>query len=93
MSKAVVGIEYCQKCRFVLRASWIAQELLFTFGDVLQAVSLVPSGGGVFRVTVDDEVVWDRDIEGAFPDSKELKQRIRDVVAPEFDLGHSDVKK
>lgn len=93
MTKPVVEIEYCLKCRFVLRATWTAQELLFTFGEELQAVSLRPGGGGVFRVAVDGKLLWDRDVEGSFPEMKELKQRLRDVIAPERDLGHSDVKK
>jgi len=93
MSKHVVGIEYCTKCRFVLRATWIAQELLFTFGEDLKAVSLLPAGSGVFRITVGEEsVVWDREVEGGFPETKLLKQRIRDLIAPERDLGHSDKK-
>ena len=92
MPKATVTIDYCTKCRFVLRATWLAQELLFTFGDQLQAVSLRPAGGGVFRVMVDGETAWDRDVEDAFPDAKQLKQRVRDLAAPGFDLGHSEVK-
>lgn len=94
MTKPVVEIEYCIKCRFVLRATWIAQELLFTFGEDLEAVSLKPSDtGGLFRVTVDGELLWDREAEGYFPEIKRLKQKVRDLVAPERDLGHSDLKK
>jgi len=93
MSKSVIEIEYCIKCRFVLRATWMAQELLFTFGEDLQAVSLKPSDvGGIFRVTVDGELVWDREAEGGFPEIKVLKQKVRDQVAPGRDLGHADVK-
>jgi selenoprotein W-related protein len=40
---------------------------------------------------VDGVVVWNRKDEGRFPEMKELKQRIRDEIAPERDLGHSDV--
>jgi predicted Rdx family selenoprotein len=36
------------------------------------------------------QLVWDRKVEGGFPESKELKQRIRDYIAPEKFLGHSD---
>lgn len=36
------------------------------------------------------QMVWDRKEEGGFPESKELKQRIRDCIAPEKFLGHSD---
>jgi selenoprotein W-related protein len=37
-------------------------------------------------------LVWSRKDEGRFPDIKELKQLVRDRVAPGHDLGHSDAK-
>jgi selenoprotein W-related protein len=85
-----VEIEYCRQCRWMLRAAWMAQELLVTFEEELGAVALRPGTGGVFQVSVDGEVVWSRKAEGRFPEMKELKQRVRDKVAPERDLGHSD---
>lgn len=85
-----VAIRYCQQCRFVLRAGWMAQELLFTFGDELGELALVPGSGGEFEVSVDGRVVFDKKSEGRFPESKELKQRVRDLISPGKDLGHSD---
>lgn len=85
-----VEIEYCTGCRWLLRAAWTAQELLTTFESELGEVALAPGSGGVFRVTVDGETAWDRAAEGGFPEMKVLKQRVRDLVAPEKDLGHSD---
>ncbi len=83
-------IEYCSQCGFLLRSAWLAQELLTTFKDELGSLTLVPGTGGIFLVRVDGETVWSRKEEGRFPESKELKQRIRDRIAPEKDLGHSD---
>ena len=68
----------------------MAQELLNTFADELGEVALVPGKGGVFEVRVDDITLWSRKEEGRFPDIKELKQRVRDEVAPDRDLGHTD---
>ena len=85
-----VEILYCSQCRFVLRAGWMAQELLMTFATELGEVALVPGTGGVFEVRVDDELVWSKKAQGRFPESKELKQLVRDRIAPEKDLGHSD---
>jgi selenoprotein W-related protein len=92
MSKARIEIEYCSQCRFILRAGWMAQEILMTFGDELGEVALVPGHGGVFDVRVNGETVFSRKRDGRFPESKELKQLIRDRVAPDMDLGHSDRK-
>jgi predicted Rdx family selenoprotein len=42
-------------------------------------------------VTVNGEVVFDRKTQGRFPEVKELKQLVRDKLAPEKYLGHSDI--
>ena len=77
----------------MLRAAWTAQELLTTFEAELGAVRLCPSEtGGRFAVRIDGELVWDRATEGRFPEMKELKQLLRDHIAPDRDLGHSDRK-
>jgi selenoprotein W-related protein len=85
-----VEIQYCVQCRWLLRAAWMAQELLTTFATELGEVALVPGKGGVFEVRLDGEVLFSRAREGRFPESKELKQLVRDRIAPEKALGHSD---
>ena len=83
-----VTITYCTQSQWLLRAGWMAQELLFTFSEELEEVSLRPGTGGIFEVVCDGEVVWERKRDGGFPDAAELKRRVRDVVAPERRLGH-----
>jgi selenoprotein W-related protein len=83
-------IEYCTQCRWLMRAGWTAQELLTTFVDELAEVALVPGKGGVFEVRLDGETLWSRAAERRFPEMAELKQRLRDRIAPDRDLGHSD---
>jgi selenoprotein W-related protein len=90
--KSRVEIEYCSQCRFVLRASWMAQELLMTFAEELGEVALVPGTGGIFEVRLNGERLWNKKQAGRFPEPKEIKQLIRDRVAPQKDLGHSDSK-
>jgi selenoprotein W-related protein len=87
-----IEIEYCTKCRWLVRAAWMAQELLGTFEDNLQAVALVPgTEGGIFEVRLaGGGVIWSRRAEGRFPEITELKRLVRDVVAPEKDLGHAE---
>jgi selenoprotein W-related protein len=87
-----IEIEFCTQCRWLLRAGWTAQELLTTFDGELGEVALIPGTGGVFEVSVDGVTIWSRKAEGRFPELKELKQRLRDIIAPERDLGHSDRK-
>jgi selenoprotein W-related protein len=85
-----VTIAYCTGCNWLLRAGWMAQELLSTFGEELGSVALLPGSGGIFEIRVDGELVWERKRDGGFPDVRTLKQRVRDRVAPERDLGHVD---
>ena len=87
-----VEIQYCTQCRWLLRAAWMAQELLTTFEQELHCVSLQPSTGGIFEVRLNGAVIFSRKEAGRFPESKELKQLIRDVISPERHLGHSDSK-
>ena len=89
-AKPQVEIRYCTQCRWMLRAAWMAQELLTTFEQELGSVALAPGEGGIFEVAVDGERIWSRKESGRFPDIKELKQLVRDRVAPERDLGHSE---
>ena len=90
MTNHRVEIRYCRQCRWMLRSAWMAQELLTTFEEELGEVALRPGTGGVFEVRVNDELIWSRSDAGRFPDIKELKQLVRDHIAPEKDLGHSD---
>jgi selenoprotein W-related protein len=81
-------IVYCTQCRWLLRAAWLAQELLSTFEKDLSEVALVPGSGGIFEVRLDGALVWSRASDGGFPDAAELKRRVRDVIDPTRDLGH-----
>ena len=88
-----VEIVYCTQCRWLLRAGWVAQELLSTFAEELGEVALVPGKGGVFDVRLDGELLFSRGEQQRFPEAAELKQRVRDRIDPGRDLGHIDRKK
>ena len=86
-----VEITYCRLCGWGLRAAWMAQELLATFAQELGSVILTPDAkGGVFEVRVDGDTIWSRKDQGRFPEITELKQLVRDRVAPDRPLGHTD---
>jgi selenoprotein W-related protein len=83
-------ITYCTQCRWLARASWMSQELLTTFQEELDEVALRPGSGGTFDVHLNGELIFSRAEQGRFPESKELKQLVRDTVNSDRDLGHSD---
>ncbi|KAM0251080.1 hypothetical protein ACHAQJ_008362 [Trichoderma viride] len=96
-----ITIQFCTQCKWMLRAAYFAQELLSTFSLSLGEVALQPSTGGTFIVTIhhpststppsiQSTTLWDRKTDGGFPETKELKRRVRDVIDPSRDLGHVD---
>ena len=92
--KKTISIEYCPKCGWLLRAAYMAQELLNTFAEDIYGITLVPSEiSGRYQIRVKEQLLFDRKEMGRFPEITELKQLIRDCVAPEKSLGHSDKKK
>lgn len=90
MQNTLLEIEYCTQCRWLLRAAWLAQELLTTFDSDITSLTLVPGAGGIFEVRLNGEVIFSRKEQSRFPESKELKQLVRDRIDPDRDLGHSD---
>jgi selenoprotein W-related protein len=71
----------------------MAQELLTTFTDELKGISLLPSEvSGRYIICIGEQKIFDRKEAGGFPEIKELKQIVRDVVAPGKSLGHADRK-
>jgi len=103
-----IVIEFCDRCRWLHRATWTQTELFLTFPPpIVQSISLVPRNSpetaGRFRVWLlaeetavgeggKSELLWDRKTQGGFPELKDLKQRVRDRVQPNLALGHSDKK-
>lgn len=89
----IVSIEYCTGCRWMLKSMWLAQELLMTFEQDLDAVIITPSDSkGIFEVCINNNKLWDRKERGGFPSPKELKQIVRDAIDPSIYLGHSDTE-
>ncbi|KAK5089298.1 hypothetical protein LTR70_006776 [Exophiala xenobiotica] len=99
-----VAIRFCVQCKWNLRAAYYAQELLQTFSNTVGEISLIPVTGGIFTITlytkaatseevqysVTETQIWDRKQDGGFPETKDLKNRIRNVIDPEKDMGHVD---
>jgi len=91
MEKTKIEIEYCTKCHWLARASWIAQELLSTFSNEIGGITLIPSDiAGIFEIRCSTKIIWERGKKNGMPEIKALKQKVRDIIAPDKDLGHID---
>ncbi|MFD3274620.1 SelT/SelW/SelH family protein [Aquirufa echingensis] len=89
--KKKLRIRYCPQCHWLLRATYVAQELLTTFEKELGGICLEPSDtAGEFAILCEDDVLFDRKTNGGFEEIKIIKQLVRDYVCPEKPLGHSD---
>lgn len=85
-----IEIEYCMQCGFLLRAGWLAQELLRAFEDELGEVALKPASGGNFIVRLDGQVLFSRRDAGRFPEAKELKLLVREAAGSARRFGHTE---
>lgn len=61
-----------------------------TFEQDLYSVALKPGTGGIFEITLNQQLIFSRKEAGRFPEAKEIKQLVRDMIDPARDLGHSD---
>lgn len=60
-----IEIEYCVPCGLLDPAVETQTKLLDEFGQTLDGVTLTPGHGGVFKVYVHGETVWDKDVHGS----------------------------
>ncbi|KAI1958212.1 hypothetical protein LOZ58_005327 [Ophidiomyces ophidiicola] len=76
------------------------QELLSTFSTILGEVALIPSTSGTFTISIlyksdadfatQETMLWDRRLNGGFPETKQLKSLVRNIIDPNRGLGHID---
>ena len=88
-----IKIYFCTKCGWLTRSAWMSHEILNTFNNDINSLTLVPSDGGKFEIWCNDIIIFSRAEEGCFIEIKEIKVRIRDQIDPQRSLGHSEVKK
>ena len=88
--KNKVSIQYCTQCKWLLRATWMSQEVLTTFNEEIDELTLIPGTGGVFKVHANEKEIWCRKSQNGFPEITTLKKLVRDVIAPNKNLGHID---
>lgn len=64
-----VEIEYCVPCGHLSRAQTLQEQILETYGQAVDGVRLKTGDGGVFRVSVDGELVFDKSEDEYDPDA------------------------
>lgn len=74
-----IEIEYCVPCGLLPQAQEVQEAILEEYGQTVESVSLVTGDSGVFTVSVDDEVVFDKAEEGYDRDT--ILSRVDERVA------------
>ncbi len=72
MTKPKLKIEYCHPCSYLARTVWQVEELLTVLANDIASVELVPADKGRYRVTLGDQVLFSKEVEGRFPEPAEL---------------------
>ena len=67
-----LSIEYCNQWNYLPRAASLATKLLDKYGEDIQSLSLIPSGGGVFEISKDSSIIFSKKEVGRFPDENEV---------------------
>ena len=50
----------------------MATKLLDKFGENIQSLTLIPSGGGVFEISKDNSIIFSKKELGRYPDENEI---------------------
>lgn len=77
---STVEIEYCVPCGFRERAVNVQQAILSGLEQELDSVRLVMGDHGVFRISVDNETIYDKAESGAEFDVDAIVRSVRSHV-------------
>lgn len=73
-----IDIEYCVPCGLLPHALEAERALLDEFGRDIERLILHPSQGGVFKITVGDDVIWDKNVHGSELDLELIADAVRE---------------
>ena len=59
----------------------LSAELLEEFSGEIASWTLIPSGGGVFEITINGEVVFSKKAQDRYPETAEIRLEIEQLIA------------
>ena len=69
-----ISIEYCAMWNYLPKASSLEVELKNNFPQA--DISLISSGGGVFEISLNDDLIFSKKALNRFPEGGEIKKLI-----------------
>ena len=73
-----ISIEYCSMWNYLPQASSLEASLKNNFPDA--DISLISSGGGVFEICIDDELIFSKKSLKRFPEDGEVEKLINNRI-------------
>lgn len=67
-----ISIEYCNVWNYLPRAAGLASELLEKYGKSIDSLTMLPSGGGVYEIIKNDNLIFSKKKLDRFPDDGEI---------------------
>ena len=77
MGKFNVKIEFCRMWNYSPKAASLAEQLFSHFRHEVESLELIPSKGGVFEVTVNNEKVYSKEETGLFPKTEDILEKMQ----------------
>ena len=74
-----ISIEYCSVWNYLPKASSLEAHLKTKYN--VADIKLISSGGGVFEITLDNELIFSKKSLGRFPDDGEIDNLIDKAIA------------
>ena len=71
-----ISIEYCSMWNYLPRAASLVNEILEKYGTDVKELTLIPSGGGVFEVIKNGDLIFSKKSLDRFPDDGEVMNLI-----------------
>lgn len=79
--KNILLLEYCTGWGYIGRAVALTRSILNEQKNNISELTLIPSSGGVFEVTLNDELLFSKKELDRFPEKDEVEDIVRDKLA------------
>lgn len=75
-----IRIEYCTSWGYVGRAVALARKLLNEHKNDIEEIAIIPSSGGVFEISLNEELLFSKKELDRFPEDDEAENKIREKM-------------
>lgn len=76
-----ISVEYCTSWNYLPRAVSLVNNILGEHKDKIRSLSIIPSSGGVFEITLDDQLIFSKKELGRFPEVNEVENSIKEKIS------------